>query len=97
MKFNELPQNMQKSLLKGRRKAVVIAGIVFTVFFLALTALCFFIGHGFEKLWFIPAICVFIGFVGILLELKELDISNLTPLDALNTLNRLQNKIRNRW
>lgn len=71
MKFNELPQNMQKSLLKGRRKAVVIAGIVFTVFFLALTALCFFIGHGFEKLWFIPAICVFIGFVGILLELKE--------------------------
>lgn len=71
MKFNELPQNMQKSLLKGRRKAVVIAGIVFTVFFLALTALCFFIGHGFEKLWFIPAICVFISFVGILLELKE--------------------------
>ena len=33
----------------------------------------------------------------ILKELKELDISNLTPLDALNTLNRLQNKIRNRW
>lgn len=71
MKFNELPQNMQKSLLEGRKKTVFIAGIIFTVFFLALTALCFFIGHGFEKLWFIPAICVFIGFVGILLELKE--------------------------
>ena len=30
-------------------------------------------------------------------ELKALDISNLTPLEALNTLNRLQNKIKNRW
>ena len=30
-------------------------------------------------------------------ELKTLDISNLTPLEALNTLNRLQNKIKNRW
>ena len=71
MKFNELPQNMQKSLLEGRKKAVFIAGIIFTVFFLALTVLCFLVGHGFEKLWFIPAICVFIGFIGIFLELKE--------------------------
>ena len=30
-------------------------------------------------------------------ELSGLDISNMTPLEALNTLNRLQNKIRNRW
>ncbi|MBO5167054.1 MAG: DNA mismatch repair protein MutS [Lachnospiraceae bacterium] len=30
-------------------------------------------------------------------ELKEIDISNLTPLDALNTLYRLQNKLVNRW
>lgn len=30
-------------------------------------------------------------------ELKNLDISNLTPLDALNTIYRLQNKIKNRW
>lgn len=30
-------------------------------------------------------------------ELKNLDISNLTPLEALNILNRLQNKIKNRW
>ena len=30
-------------------------------------------------------------------ELKEIDISNLTPLDALNTLYRLQNKLKNRW
>ncbi|HKM03884.1 MAG TPA: DNA mismatch repair protein MutS [Lachnospiraceae bacterium] len=30
-------------------------------------------------------------------ELKELDVSNLTPLDALNILNRLQNKLKNRW
>ena len=30
-------------------------------------------------------------------ELKDIDISNLTPLDALNTLYRLQNKLKNRW
>jgi DNA mismatch repair protein MutS len=33
----------------------------------------------------------------ILEELKNIDISNLTPIDALNTLNKLQNKIKNRW
>ena len=30
-------------------------------------------------------------------ELGQLDISNLTPMDALNTIYRLQNKIKNRW
>ncbi len=30
-------------------------------------------------------------------ELKEIDITLLTPLDALNTLYRLQNKLKNRW
>ena len=30
-------------------------------------------------------------------ELKKIDISTLTPLDALNTLYRLQNKLNNRW
>lgn len=33
----------------------------------------------------------------VLQELKEIDISNLTPLDALNVLYRLQNKLKNRW
>lgn len=33
----------------------------------------------------------------VLKELKEIDISNLTPLDALNTLYKLQNKLKNRW
>ena len=33
----------------------------------------------------------------ILKELKEMDISNLTPIDALNTLYKLQNKLNNRW
>ena len=33
----------------------------------------------------------------VLQELKEIDVSNLTPLDALNTLYRLQNKLKNRW
>ena len=30
-------------------------------------------------------------------ELQELDISNMTPMDAMNTLYRLQNKLKNRW
>lgn len=30
-------------------------------------------------------------------ELSEVDVQNLTPIDALNTLYRLQNKLRNRW
>ena len=30
-------------------------------------------------------------------ELKSLDVSNLTPIDALNTLYQLQNKLKNRW
>lgn len=33
----------------------------------------------------------------VLNELKEIDISNLTPMDAMNTLYRLQNKLKNRW
>ena len=33
----------------------------------------------------------------ILEELKNLDISNLTPVDALNTLYRFQTKLNNRW
>ncbi len=30
-------------------------------------------------------------------ELKEIDLANLTPIDALNTLYKLQSKINNRW
>ncbi len=30
-------------------------------------------------------------------EIKTLDVSNLTPIDALNTLYQLQNKLKNRW
>ena len=30
-------------------------------------------------------------------EIKELDLANLTPIDALNTLYQLQNKLKNRW
>jgi DNA mismatch repair protein MutS len=33
----------------------------------------------------------------VLQELQELDVSNLTPIEALNTLYRLQNKLKNRW
>ena len=33
----------------------------------------------------------------ILEEIRSLDISNLTPLDALNKLYQLQNKLKNRW
>ncbi len=33
----------------------------------------------------------------IIQELQDIDVSNLTPVDALNTLYRLQNKLKNRW
>ena len=33
----------------------------------------------------------------IIKELSELDISNMTPMDALNTLYRFQGKVKNRW
>jgi DNA mismatch repair protein MutS len=30
-------------------------------------------------------------------EIKNIDIGNLTPLEALNKLYELQNKVKNRW
>ena len=33
----------------------------------------------------------------VLNELKELDVSHMTPMDAMNKLYQLQNKLRNRW
>ena len=33
----------------------------------------------------------------ILEELKNMDVTNMTPIDALNTLYKLQNKLKNRW
>lgn len=33
----------------------------------------------------------------VLKELKELDISHMTPIDAMNKLYQLQNKLKNRW
>ena len=33
----------------------------------------------------------------VLKELQDLDVSRMTPMDALNTIYRLQNKLKNRW
>lgn len=33
----------------------------------------------------------------IIKELSELEINSMTPVDAMNTLYRLQNKLKNRW
>ena len=33
----------------------------------------------------------------ILEEIKNVDLGNMTPIDALNKLYELQNKIKNRW
>ena len=33
----------------------------------------------------------------IIKELESVDIGNMTPLDALNKLYELQNKVKNRW
>ena len=33
----------------------------------------------------------------VLEELKEMDVAHMTPMDALNAIYRLQNKLKNRW
>ena len=33
----------------------------------------------------------------IIKELRDLELSSMTPIDALNTLYRLQTKLKNRW
>ncbi len=33
----------------------------------------------------------------IITEIRDMDLGNMTPIDALNTIYRLQNKVRNRW
>ena len=33
----------------------------------------------------------------VLKELMEVEVNTLAPIDALNTLYRLQNKLKNRW
>ena len=35
--------------------------------------------------------------VVVIKEIKDLVLANLTPIDALNTLYQLQNKLKNRW
>ena len=30
-------------------------------------------------------------------EIKSYDLSHMTPIDAMNTLNSLQKKVKNRW
>ena len=33
----------------------------------------------------------------VIAEIKGMDISRMTPMDAMNTLYQLQNKLNNRW
>ena len=33
----------------------------------------------------------------VLRELKEVDVTAMTPIEAMNTLYSLQNKLKNRW
>ena len=44
-----------------------------------------------------PTLYVLSKMEDVLKELEEIDISNLTPMDALNTLYKLQNQLKNRW
>ena len=47
--------------------------------------------------YFGKEVCAQVKEEDVIRDLTEIDISNLTPLDALNTLYRLQNKLKNRW
>ena len=33
----------------------------------------------------------------VLKELKELDVTSMTPIEAMNTLYAMQNRLKNRW
>ena len=38
-----------------------------------------------------------VGNDDIIEEIKNIDIGNMTPIDALNMLYKLQSKVKNRW
>lgn len=70
MKFEELPKEMQKGLLKGTRKTLVISTIIICAFFLGIAALIASIGHNMWILAFFPILVAIVGIVNLFIELK---------------------------
>lgn len=70
MKFEELPEKMQKGLLKGTRKTLVISTIIICVFFLGIAALIALIGYNMWVLAIFPFLVAVAGIVNLFMELK---------------------------
>ena len=70
MKFEELPEKMQKGLLKGTRKSLVISTIIICAFFLGIAALIASIGYNMWVLAIFPFLVAVAGIVNLFMELK---------------------------
>lgn len=70
MKFEELPEKMQKGLLKGTRKTLVISTIIICAFFLGIAALIASFGHNMWVLAIFPLLVAVVGIVNLFIELK---------------------------
>ena len=71
MKFNELSKNIQTGLLKDSRKSLVVSNIVVCAFFLILSAVLFFIGHGFWIFALFTGLMALFSFANLFMELKS--------------------------
>ena len=71
MKFEELPVKMQKGLLKGTRKTLVISTIIICTFFMGIAALIASIGHNMWVLAIFPALVAVIGLLNLFTELNS--------------------------
>ena len=87
----------------GRNKATLVISILNFVLITALVIVLMDLGHylhSFEEneyTLFQMSLFETVSDTDVLKELEQIDISNLTPLDALNTLYRLQTQLKNRW
>ena len=70
MKFEELPEKMQKGLLKGTGKTLVISTIIICAFFLGIAALIASFGHNMWVLAIFPLLVAVVGIVNLFIELK---------------------------
>lgn len=70
MKFEELPKEMQKGLLKGTRKKLVIGTLIFVTIFLGIAALITSIGHNMWVIALFPTLVAVVGIINFFIELN---------------------------
>lgn len=70
MKFEKLPEEMKRGLLKGTRKTLVIGTLVFSAIFFGIAALIASVGHSMWVIAIFPALIGAAGLINLLIELK---------------------------